>query len=102
MSEENEKTVKYCIYCGATIDKSKTYCPNCGKLVLKIDSEKTQVKPRDQIKSTVKAQMPISRKCPGCGSIITSNILEQCPICNTPLEKIPEEQTGPVQKIPGI
>ena len=37
-----------------------------------------------------KGKVEISRKCPKCGSIITSNILDQCPICNTLLEPIPE------------
>ena len=101
MSKESETEVKYCVYCGATIEKGKTYCPNCGKLILKIDSEKAQIKPKEQVRTSIKSKK-ISRKCPGCGSIITSNILEQCPICNATLEKIPEEERLAAQKRPGL
>ncbi len=85
MSKENEKQqiVKHCVYCGTQIEESKIYCPKCGKLVVKIEPSKGTKPPQ---KKTV------SRKCSGCGSIITSSVLEQCPICNTKLEKIPKLQ----------
>ncbi len=85
MSKENEKQqiVKHCVYCGTQIEESKIYCPKCGKLVVKIEPSKGTKPPQ---KKTV------SRKCSGCGSIITSSVLEQCPICNTKLEKVPKLQ----------
>ena len=85
MSNENEVKLNYCEYCGAKTE-GKTYCPNCGKLV-------TQGKPRVEKLQREKISTvseDISRKCSGCGSIITSIILEQCPICNNLLEPVPE------------
>ncbi len=90
MSEENEKQhiAKFCVYCGTTIEENTAYCPNpkCGKLVINIkpseDSLQKQRKKPELLEKEV-----ISRKCSGCGSIITSSILEQCPLCDTELEK---------------
>jgi len=96
MSKNNEKKVKYCVYCGAKVSENKTYCPNCGKLMIKIESSKT-------VQKTKKFQkLEISRKCPGCGSIITSTIIDQCPICDTPLEKISDFKKAVIQKKPGL
>ncbi len=96
MSNENEKKLKYCVYCRAKTE-GQAYCPNCGKLVIpgKPRVEKLQ---RDKI-SPVSEE--ISRKCSGCGSIITSTILEQCPICNTLLEPVPES-LKPIKSKPGF
>ena len=99
MSKENEKQqiTKFCVYCGTTIEDNTAYCPNpkCGKLVINIKpSEESLQKQAKQPEIPKKAT--ISRKCSGCGSVITSSILEQCPICDTKLEKIPG-QTGIVQ-----
>jgi membrane protease YdiL (CAAX protease family) len=92
MSEENEKEkkLKFCVYCGAKLDEEKAYCPECGKLKIKIKptTEKAQ-KFITERKSQVKDKEVISRKCSECGSIINSPILEQCPICNAKLEKVP-------------
>ena len=96
MSKESEKKIKYCVFCGADIAESKTYCPNCGKLVIKIVPGKKALKPRPFSK------VDLSRKCPNCGSIIISTILDQCPICNTELEKISEVRKAIVQKKPGL
>ncbi len=96
MSRGNEKKIKYCVFCGADIAENKTYCPNCGKLVIKIVPGKKIPKPQPISK------VDFSRKCPNCGSIITSNILDQCPICNTELEKISEIRKTIVQKKPGL
>ncbi|MFX1494298.1 MAG: zinc-ribbon domain-containing protein, partial [Promethearchaeota archaeon] len=98
MPDNNKKSiVKYCVHCGATVDINQTYCPQCGKLVLKMKSEKV-----DLIEETppLKIKKPISRKCPGCGSIITSSILEQCPICNAKLEKLSKDQKLDTAKVP--
>lgn len=87
MSNENETKLKHCVYCGAKTE-GQAYCPNCGKLVI-------QGKPRVeelQRKKISPVSEEISRKCSGCGSIITSTILEQCPICNNLLEPVPEYQ----------
>ena len=85
MSNENEKKLKYCVYCGAKTE-GKAYCPKCGKLVIQ-DKPKVEELQSEKI-STGTEEIP--RKCSGCGSIISSTILEQCPICNTILEPIPE------------
>ena len=96
MSKNNKKKIKYCVYCGTDVAENKTYCPNCGKLMIKIDSNKKD------LKSTKFQKLEISRKCPGCGSIITSTIIDQCPICDTPLEKISEVKKVVIQKKPGF
>jgi len=102
MSKDNEKKIKYCVYCGVDVEKNKTYCPNCGKLIIKLSPSKTSTEPRITHKPVSTQRVEISRKCPGCGSIITSTILEQCPICNTTLEKIPEVKKIAIQKKPGL
>jgi len=102
MSEDNEKKVKYCVFCGASIEGGRIYCPNCGKLVVKIKPEKKQVKQQIVGAPVVGEKLQITRKCSGCGSIITSSVLDQCPICNTMLEKIPEQKKLMIQKKPGL
>ena len=96
MSNENEIKLKYCVYCGAKTE-GQAYCPNCGKLVSQGKSRVEKLQ-RDKI-SPVSEE--ISRRCSGCGSIITSNILEQCPICNNLLEPVPEYQK-PSKAKPGF
>ena len=102
MSEENnnEIKIKYCVHCGAEVGKNKIYCPKCGKLVVKLKDSKLEF-PQSKIKKS-----DTSRTCSGCGSIITSSVLEQCPICNTILEKIPKElrsePSGETQKSSGV
>jgi len=90
MSKENEKQqiVKHCVYCGTRIEESKIYCPKCGKLVVKIEPSKE----KSRLQKIGAQKKIVSRKCSGCGSIITSSVLEQCPICNAKLEKIPKLQ----------
>jgi membrane protease YdiL (CAAX protease family) len=88
MSENKEK--RPCPYCGSQIPKGKVYCPECGKLVEK-DTSRTR-----------KVGGEYARKCPGCDSIITSSVLEQCPICNTRLEKVPESKKPQTNKQPGF
>ena len=95
MSKETEKpqVTKFCVYCGTTIQEDLAYCPNpkCGKSVVNIKPSKDKI---DQAKPKPKPikKEPISRKCSNCGSIITSMVLEQCPICDSKLEKIPEQE----------
>ncbi len=96
MSKENKKKINYCVYCGSNVDENETYCPKCGKLVIKI-------KPGKKIPQTKTTQeLEVSRTCAGCGSVITSTILDQCPICNTKLEKIAEIKKAAIQKKPGL
>ena len=92
MSKDNEKKIRYCVYCGTDVEKHKTYCPNCGKLVIKLSPSETPTEPRVTHKPVSTQRVEISRKCSGCGSIVTSTILDQCPICNTTLEHISEEK----------
>ncbi len=84
MSEENKRKIKYCVYCGADIEEGKVYCPKCGKLAIK----------RKPTISSQPESLPIkeefTRKCSGCGSLISSTRIQQCPICNTVLEKVPD------------
>ena len=92
MSDKKEKPLKYCAYCGAKAE-NQVYCPNCGKQIITVrtDQEKFQ---ESQVHEAIPSQnqLKISRKCSGCGSIITSSILDQCPICNAVLEPLPEYQ----------
>ncbi|MFX1339878.1 MAG: type II CAAX prenyl endopeptidase Rce1 family protein [Promethearchaeota archaeon] len=90
MSEKNDNLVKYCVYCGANVGKGQVYCPNCGKLVIEIKETKRTIPHEHESEKISTKTAGISRKCPSCGSIITSTVLEQCPICNTLLEPIPE------------
>ena len=98
----NEGKIKYCVYCGSNVPKNEIYCPNCGKLIIKLQPSKTSLSKETKPGITTPEKMIISRKCPGCGSIITSTILEQCPICNTELEKISESKKIAIQKKPGL
>ncbi|MEJ2294315.1 MAG: zinc-ribbon domain-containing protein [Candidatus Lokiarchaeota archaeon] len=100
-NKDEKLNVKYCVHCGAEINKDKVYCPNCGKLAVNIKSAskiKNLVKEESAPKPS-KQQSKMTRKCPGCGSIISSPILEQCPICNTKLEKfVPPKDLLPSQE----
>jgi membrane protease YdiL (CAAX protease family) len=91
MSNEKDQQsyIKYCVYCGTKVTKEKVYCPNCGKLVIKVKPKPLIVQEKDNvIKPSKNQKQKVIRKCPGCGSTITSSILEQCPICNAKLDKI--------------
>lgn len=85
--DENERKLKNCVYCGASTE-DHIYCPNCGKLVVTIKGEKPQIEQKTSL-STRSKPISIERVCSGCGSVITSTILDQCPICNTLLVPIP-------------
>ena len=102
MSSENNKKIKYCVYCGVDVGTNETYCPNCGKLVVKLEKGKIISKKPITHKITPIKKAEISRKCPGCRSIITSTILDQCPVCNTVLEKISKANKALIQKKPGL
>ncbi|MBY9010989.1 MAG: CPBP family intramembrane metalloprotease [Candidatus Lokiarchaeota archaeon] len=99
MSKENEKqrVTKFCVYCGTTIEENTAYCPNpkCGKLVINIKPSEDSFEKQISTPKLKKKEV-ISRICSGCGSIITSSLLEQCPICDTKLEKS-SEQKGEAQ-----
>jgi len=100
--DESEQLIKYCVHCGAKADKNKTYCPKCGKLIINLksiqeDSEEGKVSRAPESLGYNR----ISRKCAGCGSIITSMVLDQCPICNSLLEPLPEIKR-PVQSRTGF
>ena len=97
--DENERKLKHCIYCGARAE-GQVYCPNCGKLVVTIKGEIPQVEKKTSI-SEISKPSSLERVCTGCSSVITSTILEQCPICNTMLEPIPDYQK-PSKSKPGF
>ncbi|NHJ21082.1 MAG: CPBP family intramembrane metalloprotease [Candidatus Lokiarchaeota archaeon] len=92
--DEEQSVAKFCVYCGTTIKENMVYCPNpkCGKLIIKIKPG-VPTSGKQEITPVLKKKEVLSRKCPGCGSIITSSVLEQCPICDTKLEKLPEQKT---------
>jgi len=99
MSRNSEKKIKYCVYCGVEVQENRIYCPNCGKLILKLEPGKKEVQ---QQSTKIAKPLEIKRKCPGCGSIITSTILDQCPICNSTLEPISEIKKVAIQKKPAL
>lgn len=101
MSKNNEKKIKYCVYCGTDVGH-ETYCPNCGKLVIKLDGSKEPKQQQINHELSSIQKVEISRKCPGCGSLVTSTIIDQCPICNTVLEKVPEARKEFIKKKPGL
>ncbi|MFX1278687.1 MAG: lysostaphin resistance A-like protein [Promethearchaeota archaeon] len=102
MSQDNKRKIQYCVYCGGDVGKSKTYCPHCGKLIVKLKPEDEDGKQRIIHKPVSIKKADFSRKCPGCGSIITSTVLDQCPICNTVLEKISDAKKEAIQKKPAL
>ena len=53
-----------------------------------------------QLESTSK-KGEFTRKCSGCGSLISSTRLEQCPLCNTVLKSIPDHLKPKTQKQSG-
>ncbi len=101
MSKNNGKKIKYCVYCGVDVG-NEIYCPNCGKLVIKLNGSKNSNSSRIIYKPDSIQKADISRKCPGCGSIVTSTILDQCPICDAALEKISEARKELIQRKPGL
>jgi len=101
MSNNNDKKIKYCVYCGTDVG-NETYCPNCGKLVIKLNGSKESNKPQSIHRPSSIQKTEISRKCPGCGSLVTSIVLDQCPICDTVLEQIPEARKELLQRKPGL
>ncbi|MFW9864637.1 MAG: type II CAAX prenyl endopeptidase Rce1 family protein [Candidatus Thorarchaeota archaeon] len=105
MSEEDKKKIKFCVFCGKEFSDAEselTYCPKCGKLIVKLEGTEKSTEKSISQKSISVPRTEISRKCPGCGSIITSTILNQCPICDTVLEKVPDVEKVAVQKKPGF
>jgi len=97
MSNKDEKALKYCVHCEARVIGDQIYCPECGKLIFEKSDIQKEGSKRTTFTINTKSS-EISRKCPGCGSIITSDVLEQCPICNTVLEKVPEDLRKTRQK----
>lgn len=67
---------KVCPNCGAEVDITTTFCPQCGKEQEKIEVE--QFIPKGK------------RKCSGCGEIIDDKN-EFCPQCGTKKEVIEEQ-----------
>jgi len=98
-----DRTVRYCVHCGDKVYHGQIYCPSCGKLNLAVkqDRDSTQRK-KPYRRQPVQVRRDISRKCSGCGSVISSTILEQCPICDELLEVIPEEQKKASQAPQGL
>lgn len=101
MSNNNNKpSIRYCVHCGADVNENQIYCPKCGKLVLKMKSDKIEsISEITEEPAQIKTKEDFTRKCPGCGSIISSPILEQCPICNTKLEKLPKSQKSSPEEL---
>ena len=96
---ENERKLKHCVYCGAKTE-GQAYCPICGKLIITIKGEQ-KVDERKIAVDAISKPLPYERTCSGCSSVITSTILEQCPICNTFLEPVPQYRKPSTSK-PGF
>ncbi len=96
--EQDDRLVKYCVYCGAKVKFGEVYCPNCGKLVVKEPLHLKDKKREPAPIVTKRKEVPV-RKCSNCGALIKSPILKQCPICNNELEELPpfEEYTSPTK-----
>jgi len=101
MSEENKDLLKFCEYCGNSMERDRIYCPKCGKLAVKLNSSNSIDKEKASIDTTKKLDIP-ERKCPDCGSLIKSIVLNQCPICNAKLKEIPREQIEKLKKKSGF
>jgi len=95
MSEGSKKKINHCVYCGAELVEGNVYCPRCHKLAIIKSKDGTS-----QPKRVVKKE-EFTRKCSGCGSLISSTRLQQCPICNAVLEKVPEHLKPKTQKPSG-
>ena len=63
MSKENEKhpITKFCVYCGTTIQKNTTYCPNpkCGKLVINIKPSEQTIDPAKPLSKPIPKYTPL-------------------------------------------
>lgn len=91
MNDDKERNVDHCPYCGAKTIPNTPYCPECGKSIKKaMNTKPNKQGPKYQREGGKLKEGKYQRRCPGCGSLISSNILEQCPICNTRLESVPE------------
>ncbi|MBY9006307.1 MAG: hypothetical protein KGD63_06080 [Candidatus Lokiarchaeota archaeon] len=90
MSEESKDQIRYCAYCGHSLEKDRVYCPKCGKLSVKLKSSNNDDQTLPTNKKSNHLEIP-ERICSNCKSIIKSTLLNQCPICNTKLEEIPKE-----------
>ncbi len=80
MNEKSEKAEKICNYCGAKFENQIIYCLECGKLIQNVSSKKKE--------PIIKKRF---RTCKGCGSVIESVDLDQCPICYTLLDEVPKD-----------
>lgn len=96
MSEGNKRKIDCCTHCGSEIVKGNVYCPKCGKLAIKIKSSNGLSQP-----ITISKKGEFTRKCSGCGSLISSTRLQQCPLCNAVLEGVPEYLKPKPQKQSG-
>lgn len=94
---------KNCPHCGTPFQDKQIYCSKCGKLVKGMRMQgTTQSKAGPTFTGAPKIRQDYSRKCPECGAIINSKILDQCPICNTLLEPLPESVKSAPEKEPGF
>lgn len=96
MPEGNKRKIKYCVYCSAEIIEGNVYCPQCHKLAIK-----TKSRSGSRYQKSPPAKEEFTRKCSGCGSLISSTKIQQCPICNAVLEKVPEHLKPKPQKTSG-
>lgn len=81
-----------CPYCHAKLNAKQIYCSECGRLMPSPKRKDTQGAILSQPGAIIRAKKEeYQRTCSGCGSIITSTILDQCPICNAKLEPLPPQ-----------
>jgi len=72
------------------MEKKESKSKDPGPIILKESNWLTKLKKEE-----------IIRKCSGCGSLISSKRLQQCPVCNTVLDKVPEHLEPKTQKQSG-
>ncbi|MBD3352703.1 MAG: zinc-ribbon domain-containing protein, partial [Candidatus Lokiarchaeota archaeon] len=93
---QDQKKTKKCPACGKELPSNARFCQKCGNnLTKEINTEwrTATIKKRGQAgkKETDKTDdlEPITQKCPFCGVIIKSTVLDQCPECFHMLSELP-------------
>ncbi|HMF32934.1 MAG TPA: CPBP family glutamic-type intramembrane protease [Candidatus Lokiarchaeia archaeon] len=78
-----EPEVKFCLYCGNTLEAGAINCPSCGK-----PFEEPAKPSREWKLRKTKSTLQHVRICKRCGATIESNVLLQCPLCGAELPEI--------------
>lgn len=85
-----------CPKCGSKIHENTQFCQKCGynfAPVKESDWKAATIKPKTKNGKSLHKRIdlePLKRKCTGCGTIVISKVLEQCPECYEMLPSLPE------------